>query len=65
MMLAGMKAQAEDLIRKNKSIIKQSGAKLLVTSCPICFRIFREEYKLNIEVMHHTQYLDKLISSEN
>ncbi len=63
MMLAGMKAQAEDLIRKNKSIIKQSGAKLLVTSCPICFRIFREEYKLNIEVMHHTQYLDKLISS--
>jgi Fe-S oxidoreductase len=63
MMLAGMKEQAETLIRRNKAIIKQTGAKTLVTSCPICYKIFREEYKLNIEVIHHTQYLERLISS--
>jgi Fe-S oxidoreductase len=63
MMLAGMRAQAEELIRKNKQTIKQSGARLIVTSCPICYKIFKEEYKLNIQVLHHTQFLEMLLSS--
>ena len=62
MMLAGMTAQAEVLITKNKEIIESSSAKILVTSCPICFKVFKEEYKLNIEVLHHTQYINRLVS---
>jgi Fe-S oxidoreductase len=62
MMLAGMRTQAQALINKNRSIIENSNAKILVTSCPICYKIFREEYNLNIEVLHHTQYIYRLIT---
>jgi Fe-S oxidoreductase len=61
MMLSGMKEQAGEMIRKNKTLIEQTGAKILVTSCPICFRVFNEEYRLNIQIMHHTQYLYYLL----
>ncbi|MCX6243253.1 MAG: (Fe-S)-binding protein [Bacteroidetes bacterium] len=61
MMLAGKLKQAEELIERNKKSITGSGAKTLVTSCPICYRVFREEYGLDIRVLHHTQYLLELI----
>jgi len=61
MILAGKSKQAEDLIEQNKTKILDSGANTLVTSCPICFRVFREEYKLDLRVLHHTQYLLELI----
>ncbi len=60
MMLAGHKEQANILMKKNRKLILDSGAKTLVTSCPICFKIFSKEYDLNIRVMHHTQYLLEL-----
>ncbi|NJK85084.1 MAG: (Fe-S)-binding protein [Bacteroidales bacterium] len=52
---------ANKLIEYNKSLIKKSKAKVLVTSCPICYRTFKEDYKLNIHVMHHTEYILKLV----
>ncbi|MGA2821940.1 MAG: (Fe-S)-binding protein [Bacteroidales bacterium] len=61
LMLAGKSSQAQDLVDQNKRKILDSGANILVTSCPICFRVFREEYKLNIRILHHTQYLLELI----
>ena len=61
MMLAGKTSQAEDLVRQNRELILNSGAGTLVTSCPICFRVFKEEYKLEIRILHHTQYLLELI----
>jgi Fe-S oxidoreductase len=63
MMLAGMSEQAQPLINKNKELILRSGAKTLVTSCPICYKVFKEDYKLDIEVLHHTTYLQQLIDS--
>jgi len=62
MMLAGLTDQAEALISKNKAIIESAKAKILVTSCPICFKVFKDEYKLDIEVLHHTQYINRLVS---
>jgi Fe-S oxidoreductase len=62
LMLAGRREEAKELIRKNIAIIEASGAKTLVTSCPICYRVFTEEYKLNIEVLHHTQYILRLVN---
>ena len=59
--LAGNYEAAQELILKNKSLIIESGAKILVTSCPICYKIFKEEYQLNIEVLHHTQYFMRLV----
>jgi len=60
MMLAGHREQAEIMISKNRSMILESGATTLVTSCPICYKVFSKEYNLNIKVVHHTQYLLEL-----
>ncbi len=61
LMLLGQEASAALMIQKNTDIILQSNAELLVTSCPICYKIFNEEYNLPIPVMHHTQYIEQLI----
>ena len=57
LMLAGKAGQARELIERNKAMIAASGAKILVTSCPICYRVFREDYQLDLTVVHHTQYI--------
>jgi Fe-S oxidoreductase len=57
----GFVQQSKDLISKNMRMIHSSGAKLLVTSCPICYKSFKDEYVLDIPVMHHTEYLNMLI----
>lgn len=63
MLMAGRKDPAKEMIRKNTSIIKSSGATVLLLSCPICLKVFKEEYELEgIEVIHHTEYIDRLIA---
>lgn len=59
----GFNRQASDLRRRNTELIINSGATLLITSCPICYRSFKYEYQLPIPVMHHTEYLNMLIES--
>ena len=62
-MMAGRLAQAEEMIAKNTAIIKASGADILLLSCPICYKIFKEKYDLEgIEIVHHTEYFDRLIN---
>ncbi len=60
-MLLGQEEAAAALIRKNTDAILHSNAQLLVTSCPICYKVFHEDYNLPIPVMHHTQYIEQLI----
>jgi Fe-S oxidoreductase len=64
LMLAGELEAASDLMRKNADLIKMSGAKTFVTSCPICYKVFNEEYQLGIRVLHHTQYLLELVEEK-
>lgn len=65
MMLTGKINEANALIEKNTELIKNSGAKRLVLSCPICYKVFKEEYKLDgIEILHHTQYINELIEND-
>ena len=62
MWMAGRFEQAEQMVAKNTEIIKASGADILLLSCPICYKIFKERYKLEgIEIIHHTEYIDRLI----
>lgn len=49
------------IVEKNRQMIEDSGATLLVTSCPICYKTFKEDYGLNIPVVHHTEYIDSLM----
>lgn len=60
--LSGKEKDANILADKNRELIANSGAELLVTSCPICYKIFKEDYKLNIKVKHHTEYLNELVN---
>ena len=64
MILSGKASEAQAMIDKNTELIKQSGATRLVLSCPICYKVFKDEYHLEgIEVLHHTQYIDVLVKS--
>jgi len=61
LMLAGQDKEARELINYNSQIIWKSGAHTLVTSCPICYKVFKESYYLDVEVLHHTQFIKNLI----
>jgi Fe-S oxidoreductase len=61
LMLAGQDKEARELINFNSQMIWKSGAKTLVTSCPICYKVFKESYYLDVEVLHHTQFIKNLI----
>ena len=63
--LAGKDRQANELVEFNKKLIRRTGAKTLVTSCPICYRVFREEYNLPIRIQHHTQFILDLVKTGN
>jgi Fe-S oxidoreductase len=64
LMQLGQEKSAALMIEKNTDIILQSNAELLVTSCPICYKIFNEEYSLPIPVLHHTQYIEQLMDRD-
>jgi Fe-S oxidoreductase len=64
LMLAGNVREARELINFNSQLIRKSGAHTLVTSCPICYKVFMESYYLDIEVFHHTQFIKKLIEED-
>ena len=62
MWMAGRFDQARQMVEKNSAIIRDSGANVLLLSCPICYKIFKERYHLEgIEVIHHTEYLERLV----
>jgi Fe-S oxidoreductase len=61
LMLAGQDKEARELINYNSQMIWKSGAHTLVTSCPICYKVFKESYYLDVEVLHHTEFIKKLV----
>jgi Fe-S oxidoreductase len=61
LMLSGQDREARELINFNSQMIWKSGAHTLVTSCPICYKVFRESYYIDVEVLHHSQFIKKLI----
>ena len=64
LMMAGRTEQARELIAKNVEIIRASGCDTLLLSCPICYRIFKEEYPLEgIRVVHHSVFFQELIAA--
>jgi len=52
----------------NIQIFEQYGIKKIITTCPHCYNIFKNEYPdlgLKCEVVHHTQFLSSMIESGN
>lgn len=61
LMLAGKTNAAYETISANRRMILESGCRTLVLSCPICYKIFKDEYALEgVEVLHYTQFIKRL-----
>ena len=62
--LAGETDSARKMMQYNTDLFRKHGITTLVTSCPICLKVFREDYALDgIEVLHHSEYILRLIRS--
>ena len=62
LLLAGRQEEARQLMEKNRKLIEASGACILLVSCAICYRFFKEQYDLiGVEVMHYTEYFNRLM----
>jgi len=63
---AGNEYLAQMLISENVKTLNSYGVKTIVTTCPHCFNIMKNEYPAlggNYEVIHHTDFIMGLISS--
>ena len=50
------------MMKYNADLFRKHGITTLVTSCPICLKVFREDYDLpGIEILHHSEYILRLI----
>ena len=59
---AGRLKEAAELAARNEKLILESGARVLLVSCPICYREFRERYNLpGIRVVHYADYFCELM----
>ena len=60
--LTGESDSAQKMIDYNKALFTKHNITTLVTSCPICLRVFREEYDLKgIKILHHSEYILQLM----
>lgn len=60
--LTGESDSAQKMIDYNKALFAKHNITTLVTSCPICLRVFREEYDLKgIKILHHSEYILQLM----
>jgi len=54
----------EDMAKKNVALFKEKGIKKIITQCPHCFSAFKNDYRqydADIEVVHHTEFINSLI----
>lgn len=65
LMLSGETDAARKMVVYNTDLFRKHEITTLVTSCPICLRVFKENYHLDgIEVLHHSEYIDRLIAEQ-
>ncbi len=62
--LSGEVDAARKMMDYNRDLFVKHSITTLVTSCPICLKVFKEEYDLQgVEVIHHSEYIDRAIAS--
>lgn len=58
---------ANSMINENVEVLKNYNVQKIITTCPHCFNIFKNEYPdfgLKTEVIHHTQLINQLIKEK-
>jgi heterodisulfide reductase subunit D len=58
----GMPDKMEKLVKHNQEKVKEIGAETVVFACPSCYHTWKEHYKSNGELLHSTQFMERLIS---
>ncbi|CAA9408464.1 MAG: Fe-S oxidoreductase [uncultured Nocardioides sp.] len=61
---AGNEFVFQQLAMENSEVLKESGAKKVVSTCAHCFNTLKNEYSafgVELEVVHHTQLLNRLV----
>ncbi len=60
----GEEGRFQQSVMENLATLTQYGVKTIITQCPHCFNTFANEYPQfggDFEVIHHTQYIERLI----
>lgn len=60
-MQAGFADQARAVVDHTRDLILRTGARMVLVSCPICYKVLNEEYHLPVPVMHHSVYFNSLM----
>lgn len=64
LLLTGKREDAKKLVEANSELIRNYDPEILLVSCPICLKMFNEEYKFkNIKILHHTQFIEQLLNT--
>lgn len=58
---AGMEKKIETLVNHNLEKVKEVGAETMVFACPSCYHTWKERYKIDAELLHSTQFMERLI----
>lgn len=56
----------EQMALKNVKLFKEKGVKKIITQCPHCFTTLQNDYRqygIELEVMHHSKLINKLIEN--
>jgi len=65
LMQAGQIEAAKKLIAYNREQIINSGAHTLLVSCPICYKVFKDDYELGkLKIVHHSEYFLELVKDK-
>ena len=57
----------QSMAEKNKEVLSRYDFKKIVTQCPHCFTTLKNDYAelgIDLEVSHHSQFIDELIKSK-
>lgn len=62
MFTAGRINEAKNIVADLEQRILATGARVLLVSCPICYKMFCENYNLrNMKIMHYADYFNELV----
>ncbi|MEG0518147.1 MAG: (Fe-S)-binding protein [Bacteroidales bacterium] len=65
LMLSGREDAAKEIVAKNIEMIKASGCKTILLSCPICLKVISQEYNLkDYTILHHSQFIENLLKEK-
>jgi heterodisulfide reductase subunit D len=60
----GMVDKMDRLMEHNQEKVHEIGAKQVVFACPSCYHTWKEKYKVNAELLHATQFMERLINEK-